>query len=216
MHFEILVEDRSGHALLETLLPELLGTQGEPHTWNVHGYKGIGRIPPGLAAAGDPANRILLDQLPRILRGYRKTPGIDAVVVVMDTDTKDCRDLLDDLRELAKECDMSDRTMFRLAIEEMEAWYFGDRNAILEAYPRAKRAVLDMYVQDSVCGTWELLADAVYPGGSAAIKLAGWPLPGQVKHQWAEEIGLFMNVEENASPSFCKLRDGIRRLAAIP
>jgi hypothetical protein len=216
MHFEILVEDRSGHALLETLLPELLGTQGEPHTWNVHGYKGIGRIPPGLAAAGDPANRILLDQLPRILRGYRKTPGIDAVVVVMDTDTKDCRDLLDDLRELAKECDMSDRTMFRLAIEEMEAWYFGDRNAILEAYPRAKRAVLDTYVQDSVCGTWELLADAVYPGGSAAIKLAGWPLPGQVKHQWAEEIGLFMNVEENASPSFCKLRDGIRRLAAIP
>jgi hypothetical protein len=214
MHFEILVEDRSGHALLEILLPELLGTQGDPHTWHIHGYKGIGRIPPDLASAGDPANRILLDQLPRILRGYSKTPGIDAVVVVMDTDTKDCREFLDELLELAKECNMSDRTLFRLAIEEMEAWYLGDRNAILEAYPRAKKAVLDTYVQDSVCGTWELLADAVYPGGSTEIKQVGWPLPGQVKRQWAEEIGLFMNVDGNATPSFCKLRDGIRRLAA--
>ena len=214
MHFAILVEDRSGHALLDILLPELLGPQGNPHTWIIHSYKGIGHIPQNLAATGDPANRILLDQLPRILRGYSKTPGIDAVVVVMDTDTKDCREFLHDLRELAKECGMSERTLFRLAIEEMEAWYLGDRNALLEAYPRAKKAVLDTYVQDSVCGTWELLADAVYPGGSAKIKKSGWPLPGQVKHQWAEEIGLFMNVEENASPSFCKLRDGIRRLAA--
>jgi len=37
------------------------------------------------------------------------------------------------------------------------------------SYPRAKRDVLDRYVQDRVCGTWELLADAVYPGGSTAI-----------------------------------------------
>jgi hypothetical protein len=214
MHFEILVEDRSGHVLLETLLPELLGTHGDPHTWNIHGYKGIGRIPPGLAAVGDPVNRILLDQLPRILRGYSKTPGIDAVVVVMDTDTRDCREFLDELRELAKGCNMLDRTLFRLAIEEMEAWYLGDRNAIIEAYPRAKKGILDSYVQDSVCGTWELLADAVYPGGSTEIKRVGWPLPGQVKREWAEEIGLYMNVDDNASPSFGKFRDGIRRLVA--
>lgn len=62
----------------------------------------------------------------------------------------------------------------------MEAWYLGDRNALLRAYPRAKKEVLNRYVQDSICDTWELLADALYAGGSASIKKAGWPLPGQV------------------------------------
>jgi len=62
-----------------------------------------------------------------------------------------------------------------------------------------------------------LLADAVHPGGAAAIKKAGWPLPGQVKHDWALRIVPLMDFEQNASPSFRKLRDGLRRLfAGIP
>jgi hypothetical protein len=85
---------------------------------------------------------------------------------------------------------------------------------LLAAYPRAKKDVLGRYMQDSICGTWELLADAVYPGGSAAIRGAGWPLPGQVKHEWAEQIGPFLEIERNKSPSFRKFRDGLRRLAA--
>lgn len=135
MHIEILVEDSSGERLLDCLLPQILGPQGEPHTWRVHPYKGIGRIPPGLKTTADPAKRVLLDQLPKILRGYGKTPGIDA-----------------------------------------------------------------------------LLADAIHPGGAVAVKKAGWPLPGQLKHEWAEKIGPEMNIEHNASPSFCKLREGLRRL----
>ncbi|AKJ28705.1 hypothetical protein AAW51_2014 [Caldimonas brevitalea] len=74
--------------------------------------------------------------------------------------------------------------------------------------------MLARYQQDSVCGTWELLADAVYPGGQAAIRKAGWPLPGQIKHEWAEKIGPRMSVEVNASPSFHKFREGLRRLIA--
>jgi hypothetical protein len=69
-------------------------------------------------------------------------------------------------------------------------------------------------VQDSACGTWELLADAIYPGGSATLKKAGWPLPGQVKHEWAEKIGRLLDPDRNASHSFGKLRDGLRRLVA--
>ncbi len=60
MHIEILVEDSSGERLLDVLLPQFLGQPGNPHTWRVHAYKGIGRIPPGLKASGDPAKRILL------------------------------------------------------------------------------------------------------------------------------------------------------------
>lgn len=45
MHIEILVEDSSGQTLLETLVPKILGAQGDPHTWRIHFYKGVGRIP---------------------------------------------------------------------------------------------------------------------------------------------------------------------------
>lgn len=214
MHIEFLVEDRSGELLLQELLPKLLGIQGELHSWRLHPYKGIGRIPKGLTKAGNPANRILLDQLPRILQGYGRTHGIDAVVVVLDVDSRNCVDFVTELKELAANCDPAPNTLFRLAIEEMEAWYFGDITALKTAYPKAKDDVLGRYVQDSVCDTWETLADAIYPGGSAAIKKVGWPLPGQVKCEWATKIGPLMNVEDNNSTSFCKLRVGVRRLVS--
>jgi hypothetical protein len=214
MHIEILVEDSSGERLLDCLLPKILGPQGEPHTWRLHKYKGIGRIPPGLRTTDDPAKRILLEQLPKLLRGYGRTPGIDAVVVVLDSDSRDCQMFLRELMALAADCDPVPSTLFRLAIEEIEAWYLGDRVALTQAYPRAKVKVLDTSVQDGVCGTWELLADAVHAGGVVAVKKAGWPLPGQLKHEWATQIGPLMDIERNASPSFRKLRDGLRRLVA--
>lgn len=214
MHIEVLVEDRSGARLLETLLPKVIGEQGRPHTWRLHPYKGIGRLPLGLSAKTDPAKRALLNQLPRLLAGYGKTPGIDAVVVVLDSDRRDCKVFLKELKAVLPQCHPAPNALFRLAIEEMEAWYLGDRQALLAAYPRAKKEVLGRYQQDSVCGTWELLADAVQPGGSAAIQKAGWPLPGQIKHGWAEQVGPRMDIEQNESPSFCKFRDGLRRLVA--
>jgi len=216
MHIEFLVEDSSGERLLTQLVPQILGEWGVPHTWRLKAYKGIGRIPPGLTAKADPAKRILLDQLPRLLKGYGRAPGIDAVVVLLDTDQRDCNVFLQELRSVVDRCHPAPHTVFRLAIEEMEAWYLGDRAALLKAYPRARRDVLDRYVQDSVCGTWELLADAVHAGGAAAIKKAGWPLSGQLKHEWAEKIGPFMNLQQNASPSFGKFRDGVSRLIGQP
>lgn len=214
MHIEILVEDSSGKKLLEAVLPKLLGEQGNSHSWRVHDYKGLGRIPRNLNPGADPTKRILLDQLPRLLQGYGRTPGIDAVVVVLDTDKRNCVDFLAELSALAAGCNPAPNTLFRLAIEEVEAWYLGDRQALESAYPRAKADVLNRYVQDSACDTWELLADAVYPGGLVAIKKVGWPLPGQIKHEWAERIGPLLDPDRNVSPSFGKLCDGLRRLVA--
>jgi hypothetical protein len=214
MHIEVLVEDSSGARLMESLLPRVVGPFSEPHTWHVHAYKGIGRLPRDLAGRPDPAKRALLDQLPRLLQGYGRTPGIDAVVIVIDSDRRDCKAFLQELKTLQQKCRPAPTTLFRLAIEEMEAWFLGDRQALLASYPRAKKEVLARYRQDSICGTWELLADAIHPGGHAAIAAAGWPLPGQIKHEWAERIGPRMDVENNDSPSFRKLRDGLRRLVA--
>lgn len=214
MHIEVLVEDSSGRKLVDILLPKVIGAFGEPHTWRIHDYKGIGRLPKDLSRHADPAKRALLNRLPGLLAAYGRTPGIDAVVVLMDSDRRDCKSFLIELTRVLDECEPRPNTLFRLAIEEMEAWYLGDRAAVLAAYPRARATMLSAYRQDSVCGTWELLADAVYPGGSAAIASAGWPLPGQVKHEWAGSIGPHMDVDNNSSPSFGKFRDGLRRLVA--
>jgi hypothetical protein len=212
MHLEILVEDSSGEKLLDAILPKILGENGKTHTWRLHAYKGIGRIPKGMSAGVNPTNRMLLDNLRKLLSGYGKTPGVDAVVVVLDTDSRNCRDFLAELNDILSSCNPAPNTLFRLAIEEIEAWYFGDKSAIINAYPKAKKEILNQYQQDSICGTWELLADAIYPGGSGAIKKAGWPIPGQIKHEWAEKIGPHLSLSENISPSFGKLRDGLNRL----
>lgn len=215
MHVEVLVEDSSRTRLVEALLPNVVGPFGAPHTWRVHAYKGVGRLPKGLGRQLDPAKRALLDQLPRLLKGYGQTPGIDAVLVVLDSDSRDCADFLNELHALLAKCRPAPaKTLFRLAIEEMEAWFLGDRKALLAAYPKAKKDVLAKYRQDSICGTWELLADAIHPGGHAAIRADGGPLPGQLKHEWVKRIGPRMDVENNQSASFCKFRDGLRRLVA--
>jgi hypothetical protein len=214
MHIEVLVEDASGGLLLETLLPKIIGANGQPHTWRIHPFKGKGKLPDNYSAKNTPHRWGLLDQLPRLLRGYDRAPGIDAVVVIVDADCDDCKDLLARLKAAAAQCNPRQTTLFRIAIEEVEAWYLGDRQAILAAFPKAKKAVLDDYVQDSACGTWEVLSDAVYSGGATAIKRHGWPLPGQIKCDWAQKIGPRLDPERNRSPSFCKFRDGILRLTA--
>ena len=212
MHIEVLVEDASGKTFLDIMMPRLLGELGDPHTWRVIAYKGVGHVPKGLKPGSDAAHRVLLDRLPALLRGYDKTPGIDAVVVVLDVDRRDCVSFLAELRDLAARCQLKSMPLYRLAIEELEAWYLGDRLALLEAWPKAKLDVLHRYEQDCACGTWELLADAVHPGGVAAVKQAGWPLPGQLKSEWAARIAPMMDPDRNVSPSFGKLRDGLRRL----
>lgn len=215
MHIEVLVEDSSGARLLTILLPKLLGEPGQQHTWRVHSYKGVGRIPKNLKPGSDSQKRILLDQLPRLLQGYGKNQGVDLVLVVVDTDDRDCKAFLADLETMLASCKPSPKTMFRLAIEEIEAWYLGDEEALRAAYPRAKMKVLENYVQDSVCGTWELLAEVVHPGGAKALKDGGWQAAGTLKHKWAEEIGPLLDPDRNQSPSFGKLRDGLRRVCAV-
>lgn len=214
MHIEILVEDSSGKRLLDLLVPLILGPMGEPHTWRIHPYRGVGRLPKNLSSQADPAKRALLDNLPRLITGYGRTPGIDATVVVVDTDNRDCRQFLAELQALVARCEPRPEVMFRLAIEEMEAWLLGDQAAILAAYPRADRAVLQRYKQDSVCGTWETLADAVYPGGSRALRKLGFPASGTAKHEWAEKVGPYLDLNTNLSPSFNKFVEGLQRLVS--
>ncbi|MEA3438368.1 MAG: DUF4276 family protein [Thermodesulfobacteriota bacterium] len=217
MHFEILVEDASGKISLKSILEKILGPNGQNHTYRIISYKGIGRIPKNLRGTTDPQKRILLDRLPKLLRGYGKSfqnlPA--AVVVVVDLDDKDCLVFKQEMLDILNTCNPQPTTLFRIAIEEVEAWLLGDRNAVKAAFPRAKKQILNAYVQDSICGTWEKLADAVYPGGSQKLKQLGWPHTGQAKCEWANNIAPHLDVEGNQSRNFQVFRDGIRNLAEI-
>jgi hypothetical protein len=214
MHFEVLVEDASGELLLRSLLPKILGEPGNPHTWRTHPYKGIGRIPRNLRGRTDPAKRILLDRLPKVLAGYGKSQrGPDEAVVVVDLDDRDCVAFKHELHQVLKQCHPKPHVLFRFAIEEMEAWLLGDRSAILKEFPKAKVSVLDSYLQDSICGTWETLADAVFQGGSLALKAEGWPRIGQEKCKWATQVGRHLSVDRNVSPSFRGFRRGVLKMS---
>lgn len=104
---------------------------------------------------------------------------------------------------------------FCLAIEEGEAWFLGDFPAIRKAYPSAKETVLETYVNDTVCGTWELLADAIFPGGRRALTGQGYQRIGKEKTIWAEAITPFMDPDQNRSPSFSRFRKALCDFAGI-
>lgn len=200
MHFDILVEDQSGKKSLDILAPKIAG---DSHTFEIIAYRGLGR---------------LLVNLPKLLKGYGNTHAgyknyPAAVIVVCDLDDKCLKAFRQQLYEILNNCNPKPLARFCIAIEEGEAWLLGDIPAIKSAYPKAKDQVLKAYKNDSVCGTWECLANAVYRGGEKALAKEGWQGVGREKSIWAEKIAPRMDVESNKSPSFRYFKDTLQNLS---
>lgn len=215
MHLEFLVEGQSERTALEPLLKKILGEHGSPHTWRIHKHRGLGKLPSNTIAKPNPRDATLLHNLPAKLRAYGKSNvGREvAVVVLVDLDDRpDCIAFKNEMIELLTSCDPKPKVLFRIAMEELEAWYLGDQAAILQVYPRAKIDLMKEYQQDSSCGTWEYLAESTYPGGLRALKRQGTIRSLQQKRIWARDITPAMDIERNQSPSFQCFRDGVRRL----
>ncbi|KGP76500.1 hypothetical protein JT05_04465 [Desulfosporosinus sp. Tol-M] len=203
VHLEILVEDQSGSIILENILAKISASLPLDLTYRIHAYSGLGKLPKNLSKDNDPQKRALLSKLPMLLRGYGRSSGEQsAVVIVVDSDKNDCKMLKNELNEVLDSCLIPPKTAFCIAIEEIEAWLLGDRQALLEAYPQAKTSVLEGYIQDSICNTWELLADAIVKEMSKGLKKKGYPEIGIRKCEWAEKVSPNMNIQNNSSPSF--------------
>jgi hypothetical protein len=215
VHLEILIEDMSGKKMLDVLMPKLIAAED---TFRIHPYKGIGHIPKNMKDTDKANCRILLDCLPKLLKGYGKTfagypPATPAaVVLVCDLDDKILEGFLADLKSILNACNPAPTTRFCIAIEEGEAWFLGDVPAIIASYPNANTEIVNSYDQDSICGTWERLADAVYQGGARALSAKGWQGVGAEKSKWAENITPEMDIENNKSPSFNFFRNTVRDL----
>ena len=217
MHFEVITEDRSGGYVAEILMEKLLC--GRPHTKKIRSATGLGHIPKNIPKAKAPGARkkTLLGRLPGLLTGYGRVyqydPGNYAVVILVDADDRDCRLFLRDLHKLLDGVEPRPRCLFRLAIEEIEAWFLTCPDALKSAGYQVKNRPLIGYRPDSVCDTWEKLADVIYPGGAKKLKPLDYPRIGEKKCEWAVRITPHIDINRNPSPSFQKFCEGIRRLA---
>lgn len=202
MHIEFLLEELSAEAALARLVPRIL-----PHaTFALHAHMG---------------KHDLLGKLPHRLNAYiRFIPDDWRIVVLADQDGEDCRSLKARLEGAACNAGLSTMTspgpgaefvvVNRLAIEELEAWFFGDVDALVAAYPRVpttlgrRRGYRD---PDAIAGgTWEAL--------ERVLQRAGYYPGGLPKVEAARRISEHMDPRRNRSRSFQVFRDGLLRLAA--
>lgn len=201
---EFLVEEPSAEAALNHLLPRILGTE---LTFAIHQHAG---------------KRSLLQNLGARLQGYRKwLPEGWGVVVLVDRDQENCKDLKIQLETIAGNAGLvtvskADRrkvaqVLNRLAIEELESWYFGDIAAICAAYPGVPRT-LDQR-------TSYRDPDAIRGGTAEALERvlnsAGHHRGGLAKIQAANDIAVHMVPEQNRSRSFQAFRRGLLAFAQL-
>lgn len=202
-HIDFFVEDQSGKIMLKHLIPKMLDGI-DCVTFQIYCYKGIGHISKKQKSAKTIKARQLMDNLPKIINGcgntYNNWPKNykGYVIIVCDLDKQNKKSFLEKLNALLESCHNKPQVFFCLAIEEGEAWLLGDHQAVITAFPHANQKLLDSYKQDSICDTWETLANIVgfiYKGKSFAEI-------GKEKYRWADSISPHIVLERNQSPSF--------------
>ncbi len=189
-HLEILVEEPSMEAFLRQLLPRLLAGRA---SFEIYPYL---------------CKDDLLAKLPDRLRGYASwLPGDWRVIVLVDRDDDVCRQLKARLESISADASLLTRTSAgakpwqvanRIAIEELEAWYFGDWQAVTETYQRVPASVTRKQgyrdPDDIRGGTWEAF--------ERVLQRAGYFKTGLRKTEAARDLGGRINPARNGSRSF--------------
>lgn len=199
-HVEVLVEEPSMEVALSRLLPRLLGDL----SFAIYSYQ---------------CKDDLLSKLPARLRGYETwLPGDWRIVVVVDRDNDDCHELKRSLDDEAERAGLRTRetggfagcqVLNRLAIEELEAWYFGDWQAVRAAYPKVRPNVASRprYRDPDAIrgGTWEAF--------ERIMQRAGYFRNGLRKIEAARKISEHWDPRRNTSRSFRALCDAMLTMA---
>ena len=199
MHIEFLLEEPSSESALRHLLPKILGEEVQVR---LHPHQG---------------KPDLLRKLPGRLRGYQAWMPEDwYIVVLVDADDDDCVILKTQLEAIAREVGLSTKTavlpgmrfqvLNRIAMEELEAWFFGDVQALRAVYPRISpnlaRRELFRDPDNIPGGTWEAL--------ERLLQRHNYDVPGKISV--AEEISRQMKPSHNRSQSFRVFVDGLRAI----
>jgi Domain of unknown function (DUF4276) len=205
-HVEVLVEEPSMEAALRMLLPKVLSGL----SFEVYQHQ---------------CKDELLLRLPERFRGYKRRLEVDPwfrehcrVIVLIDRDNDDCIALKRRLEDMASEAGLTTRSEAkgqpyllanRLAIEELEAWFFGDWGAVRTAYPRASAEIAAQaryrHPDEIAGGTWEAF--------ERVLQRAGYFRGGLRKVEAARAVATHMVPSRNTSTSFNALRNLLEEIS---
>lgn len=202
MWLQVHLEEPSAEAALRNLMPRLLPATA---TAEFIVYNGKGAM---------------LRRLPQRLRGMsRWIPADMKILVLVDRDNDDCHTLKRQLEGFAAAAGLTTRSMVggmnfhvvnRLAIEELEAWFFGDTEALHAAYPRLQVSLMhrERYRDPDAVpgGTWESLERLLRHNGYYADRMP--------KIEVAKQVSAHMDPARNRSHSFQVFRDAVLQLSA--
>ena len=196
-HIEFLVEEPSMETFLGILFPRLFS---DTHTFEIHAFQG---------------KSDLLKKLEDRLRGYRHwLPPNWRIIVLIDRDDEDCHVLKEKLENIATSSGLRTRSQSggsswqvvnRIVIEELEAWYFGDWEAVRRAYPNISKSIPKQAKYrdpDAITGgTWEAF--------ERILNKSGYFKTGLPKREAAQSIAEHIESSRNNSHSFTKFHDAV-------
>lgn len=192
LHF--FVQEPSAEAVIDTLVPRIItNVQVE---YEVFVFQG---------------KQDLLAKLPRRLASYQYRADDWRAFILVDRDNDDCIQLKQRLERFAHQASLSTRSnaqggtqvVNRIIVEELEAWFFGDIEAIVAAYPAVDRSLASQAAfrqPDAIRGGTaehlERILKRDHPGGLEKIRAA-------------QEISRHMLPDRNRSKSFQVFRDAL-------
>lgn len=162
----------------------------------------------------------LMGKLQDRLHGYANwLPEDRRIVVVVDRDGDDCLKLKAQLEAMARQARLRTRSIKgrqpwqlvnRIAVEELEAWYFGDWPAVCTMYPRVRANVVRKAgyrdPDGIVGGTWEAF--------ERVLRKHGYFEGGLGKIEAARALGAAIDPQCNLSTSFGHFRTAVLEAVA--
>ncbi|MFN7209716.1 MAG: DUF4276 family protein [Aggregatilineales bacterium] len=198
---EILLGEESAERVLRALVPKIVGAENA-RTVAYRTFRGKGA---------------LIRQLPTLLKGYKariKAGEQLRVLVLIDQDSEDCEALKRHLEQIVLESGLIPRSMAttakpfqvlnRIAVEELEAWYFGDIAALRQAYPKAVERLNRFKDRDP-----DSISDPT-KNLERFLKQAGYYRNGMPKIEVAQRVAAHMQPERNRSRSFQVFCEGLK------
>lgn len=196
-HFVFLVEEPSMEAFLQELMPRVLP---KDRTFEAHAFQG---------------KKDMLNSLGNRLRAYAAwLPESWRIFVIVDQDDDDCAELKRRLEEFTTAAGLRTRSrgseapwqiVNRIAIEELEAWYFGDWQSVRGVFPRVSPTIPNQATYrdpDSIRGgTWEAF--------ERVLQRHGYFQGGLRKVETARLMGAAIEPRRNLSRSFVKFHEAI-------
>jgi hypothetical protein len=197
-----LVEEQSMEFFLRAWLTKILP---EGSSLEVHAYRG---------------KSDLLGKLESRLRAYAAWLSPEAsIIVIVDRDDDKCEALKRRLEAAVSRAGLISKSRrgedpwqvaTRIAVEELEAWYFGDWEAARAAYPRVSASIPEKAPYrdpDAIAGgTWEAF--------ERVMRASGYFKQGLMKLEAARTIGGFIDARRSRSKSFRKLASVVEEAVA--